>query len=50
MGSGLMLQPAPKVGQTARQYAAGLIDSEGTKVAQGPVGGSLSVQGVLQRA
>jgi len=31
-----MLQPAPKVGQTARQYAAGLLTVMGTKVAQGP--------------
>ena len=31
-----LLQPAPKVGQTARQYAAGLLTVRGTKVAQGP--------------
>ena len=30
-----MLQPTPKVGQTARQYAAGLLTVRGTKVTQG---------------
>jgi hypothetical protein len=31
-----MLQPTPKLGQTTRQYAAGLLTVMGTKVAQGP--------------
>ena len=37
-----MLQLAPKEGQTARQYAAGLLTVRGTKVTQGPDRGSLS--------
>ena len=31
-----MLQPIPKIGQTARQYATGLLTVLRTKVAQGP--------------
>ena len=46
-----VLQPAPKVGQTARQYAAGLLTVTGTKVAQGPDSDVHCLkQGVLQRA
>jgi hypothetical protein len=48
--SGTLSQPAPKVGQTARQYAAGLLTVGNKGCARSRQGVHCLKQGVLQRA